>query len=90
MRISGPQECREYRYSGTGRLTGVHTTAANPDIDIPYATDPAGNRLPDPELHPDSTSRHGRITASRKMRTMSTATMNTAGWRRRRTASRKG
>ncbi|TMR06832.1 Vgr-like protein, partial [Escherichia coli] len=31
-----------------------------------------------------------RITASRKMRTMSTATMNTAGWRRRRTASRKG
>ncbi|CAM6692559.1 type VI secretion system tip protein TssI/VgrG [Escherichia coli] len=44
-----------YRYSGTGRLTGVHTTAANLDIDIPYATDPAGNRLPDPELHPDST-----------------------------------
>ncbi|HFD2497299.1 TPA: RHS domain-containing protein [Escherichia coli] len=31
-----------------------------------------------------------RLTASRKMRTMSTATMNTAGWRRRRTASRKG
>ncbi|EPR5828642.1 RHS repeat-associated core domain-containing protein, partial [Escherichia coli] len=55
VRISGPQECREYRYSGTGRLTGVHTTAANLDIDIPYATDPAGNRLPDPELHPYST-----------------------------------
>ncbi|HCD5268117.1 TPA: type VI secretion system tip protein VgrG [Escherichia coli] len=55
IRISGPQESREYRYSGTGRLTGVHTTAANLDIDIPYATDPAGNRLPDPELHPDST-----------------------------------
>ncbi|MED8036061.1 hypothetical protein Q5442_26785, partial [Escherichia coli] len=36
-------------------LTGVHTTAANLDIRIPYATDPAGNRLPDPELHPDST-----------------------------------
>ncbi|MCV4938341.1 RHS repeat protein, partial [Escherichia coli] len=54
VRISGPQECREYRYSGTGRLTGVHTTAANLDIRIPYATDPAGNRLPDPELHPDS------------------------------------
>ncbi len=52
MRISGPQECREYRYSGTGRLTGVHTTAANLDIDIPYATDPAGNRLPDPETAP--------------------------------------
>ncbi|HEA2125535.1 TPA: RHS repeat protein, partial [Escherichia coli] len=49
VRISGPQECREYRYSGTGRLTGVHTTAANLDIDIPYATDPAGNRLPDPD-----------------------------------------
>ncbi|WP_137504010.1 RHS repeat protein, partial [Escherichia coli] len=27
----------------------------NLGIDIPYATDPAGNRLPDPELHPDST-----------------------------------
>ncbi|EFK6382254.1 RHS repeat protein [Escherichia coli] len=55
IRISGPQESWEYRYSDTGRLTGVHTTAANLDIDIPYATDPAGNRLPDPELHPDST-----------------------------------
>ena len=33
----------------------MHTTAANLDIRIPYATDPAGNRLPDPELHPDST-----------------------------------
>ncbi|EOM4246717.1 RHS element core protein [Escherichia coli] len=55
IRISGPQESREYRYSDTGRLTGVHTTAVNLDIDIPYATDPAGNRLPDPELHPDST-----------------------------------
>uniref|UniRef100_UPI00191C7BA1 RHS repeat domain-containing protein n=1 Tax=Escherichia coli TaxID=562 RepID=UPI00191C7BA1 len=55
VRISGPQESRKYRYSDTGRLTGVHITAANLDIDIPYATDPAGNRLPDPELHPDST-----------------------------------
>ncbi|HBA8256689.1 TPA: RHS repeat protein, partial [Escherichia coli] len=45
VRISGPQESRKYRYSDTGRLTGVHTTAANLDIDIPYATDPAGNRL---------------------------------------------
>ncbi|HEB1789371.1 TPA: transposase family protein [Escherichia albertii] len=35
-------------------------------------------------------SRRGRITASRRMRTMSTATMSTAGWRRRRTVSRKG
>ncbi|EJW5675395.1 RHS repeat protein, partial [Escherichia coli] len=55
VRISGPRQTREYGYSATGRLTGVHTTAANLDIDIPYATDPAGNRLPDPELHPDST-----------------------------------
>ncbi|EKT1326274.1 RHS repeat protein, partial [Salmonella enterica] len=54
-RISGPQESREYRYSDTGRLTGVRTTAANLDITIPYATDAAGNRLPDPELHPEST-----------------------------------
>ncbi|MDZ8289911.1 hypothetical protein SNA80_01065, partial [Escherichia coli] len=45
---------RSYSYSTTGRLTGVHTTAANLDIRIPYTTDPAGNRLPDPELHPDS------------------------------------
>ncbi len=42
-------------YSATGRLESVRTTAANLDIRIPYATDPAGNRLPDPELHPDST-----------------------------------
>ncbi|HBA8446771.1 TPA: RHS element protein, partial [Escherichia coli] len=48
-------QTRSYSYSDTGRLTGVHTTAANLDIRIPYATDPAGNRLPDPELHPDST-----------------------------------
>ncbi|EHH4259069.1 type VI secretion system tip protein VgrG [Escherichia coli] len=31
------------------------TLAPDLDIRIPYATDPAGNRLPDPELHPDST-----------------------------------
>ncbi|EFU0719101.1 RHS repeat protein, partial [Escherichia coli] len=48
-----------YGYDSKGRLasehlTGVHTTAANLDIRIPYTTDPAGNRLPDPELHPDS------------------------------------
>ncbi|MCV4859490.1 RHS repeat protein, partial [Escherichia coli] len=55
IRISSPRQTRSYSYSDTGRLTGVHTTAANLDIDIPYATDPAGNRLPDPELHPDST-----------------------------------
>ncbi|EFP4587160.1 hypothetical protein HX910_005167, partial [Salmonella enterica] len=41
MRISGPQQTREYRYSEAGRLTGVHTTAANLDITLPYATDPA-------------------------------------------------
>ncbi|HAH0925462.1 TPA: RHS repeat protein, partial [Escherichia coli] len=55
IRISSPRQTRSYSYSITGRLTGVHTTAANLDIRIPYATDPAGNRLPDPELHPDST-----------------------------------
>ncbi|MEB7211619.1 RHS repeat protein [Escherichia coli] len=55
IRISSPRQTRSYSYSDSGRLTGVHTTAANLDIRIPYATDPAGNRLPDPELHPDST-----------------------------------
>ncbi|ELW5404596.1 RHS repeat protein, partial [Escherichia coli] len=55
IRISSPRQTRSYSYSTTGRLTGVHTTAANLDIRIPYATDPAGNRLPDQELHPDST-----------------------------------
>ncbi|ENT4929709.1 RHS repeat-associated core domain-containing protein, partial [Escherichia coli] len=55
IRIRSPRQTRSYSYSTTGRLTGVHTTAANLDIRIPYATDPAGNRLPDPELHPDST-----------------------------------
>ncbi|HFM3205346.1 TPA: rhs element protein RhsC, partial [Escherichia coli] len=54
IRISSPRQIRSYSYSTTGRLTGVHTTAANLDIRIPYTTDPAGNRLPDPELHPDS------------------------------------
>ncbi|WP_103650905.1 RHS repeat-associated core domain-containing protein [Escherichia coli] len=34
---------------------GWKMPADNLGIDIPYATDPAGNRLPDPELHPDST-----------------------------------
>ncbi|HCM2699684.1 TPA: RHS repeat protein, partial [Salmonella enterica subsp. enterica serovar Yaba] len=56
VRISGPQQTREYRYSESGRLTGVHTSAANLDITQPYATDPAGNRLPDPEFYPDSAS----------------------------------
>ncbi|EGZ1529043.1 RHS repeat protein, partial [Escherichia coli] len=54
IRISSPRQTRSYSYSTTGRLTSVHTTAANLDIRIPYATDPAGNRLPDPELYPDS------------------------------------
>ncbi|EBA4497518.1 RHS repeat protein [Salmonella enterica] len=56
VRISGPQQTREYRYSESGRLTGVHTSAENLDITLPYATDPAGNRLPDPEFYPDSAS----------------------------------
>ncbi len=55
MRISGPRQTREYGYSATGRLESVRTLAPDTDIRIPYATDPAGNRLPDPELHPDST-----------------------------------
>ncbi|ENK6898861.1 RHS repeat protein, partial [Escherichia albertii] len=55
VRISSPRQTREYGYSATGRLESVRTTAANLDIRIPYATDLAGNRLPDPELHPDST-----------------------------------
>lgn len=54
VRISGPQQTREYRYSASGRLTGVHTSATNLDITLPYATDPAGNRLPDPEFYPDT------------------------------------
>ncbi|MFG0517863.1 RHS element core protein [Kluyvera intermedia] len=54
IQIHGPLQTRHYRYSDTGRLTSVRTTAANLDITIPYATDPAGNRLPDPELYPDS------------------------------------
>ncbi|EOS0664864.1 RHS repeat-associated core domain-containing protein, partial [Escherichia coli] len=55
VRISGPRQTREYGYSATGRLESVRTLASDLDIRIPYATDPAGNRLPDPELHPDST-----------------------------------
>ncbi|WP_181573169.1 RHS repeat protein, partial [Escherichia coli] len=55
VRISGPRQTREYGYSATGRLESVRTLAPDLDIRIPYASDPAGNRLPDPELHPDST-----------------------------------
>ncbi|MEF4826789.1 RHS element core protein [Escherichia coli] len=55
VRISGPRQTREYGYSATGRLESVRTLAPDLDIRIPYVTDPAGNRLPDPELHPDST-----------------------------------
>ncbi|KIZ88653.1 RHS repeat protein, partial [Escherichia coli] len=36
IRISSPRQTRSYSYSTTGRLTGVHTTAANLDIRIPY------------------------------------------------------
>ncbi len=55
VRISGPRQTREYGYSATGRLESVRTLAPDLDIRIPYASDPAGNLLPDPELHPDST-----------------------------------
>ncbi|MFJ2974565.1 RHS element core protein [Kluyvera sp. NPDC087067] len=54
IQIHSPLQTRHYRYSDSGRLTSVRTTAANLDITLPYATDPAGNRLPDPELYPDS------------------------------------
>ncbi|HDX7707710.1 TPA: RHS repeat protein, partial [Escherichia coli] len=47
VRISGPRQTREYGYSATGRLESVRTLAPDLDIRIPYATDPAGNRLPD-------------------------------------------
>ncbi|EBA4599142.1 DUF4329 domain-containing protein [Salmonella enterica subsp. enterica serovar Mapo] len=57
VRISGPQQTRAYRYSDSGRLTGVRTTRPGLDITLPYATDPAGNRLPDPEFYPESSSR---------------------------------
>ncbi|EFE07717.1 RHS repeat-associated core domain protein [Citrobacter youngae ATCC 29220] len=53
-RISTPHQTREYGYSQTGRLTGVRMIADGLDIRLPYATDPAGNRLPDPEFYPDS------------------------------------
>ncbi|EKO8726078.1 RHS repeat protein, partial [Escherichia coli] len=77
IRISSPRQTRSYSYSTTGRLTGVHTTTSNLDIRIPYATDPAGNRLPDPDstlcIWPDNRitrdahylyryDRHGRLT----------------------------
>ncbi|EBB1793431.1 type IV secretion protein Rhs [Salmonella enterica] len=57
VRISGPQQTRAYRYSDSRRLTGVRTTRPGLDITLPYATDPAGNRLPDPEFYPESSSR---------------------------------
>ena len=57
VRISGPQQTREYRYSDSGRLSAVHTSATHLDITLPYVTDPAGNRLPDPERYPESSSR---------------------------------
>nr|WP_251124263.1 hypothetical protein [Escherichia coli] len=78
MRISGPRQTREYGYSATGRLESVRTLAPDPDIRIPYATDPAGNRLPDPSYTRTARSRRGRITASQRMRTMFTTMMNTA------------
>ncbi|EDS6428366.1 type IV secretion protein Rhs [Salmonella enterica subsp. enterica] len=53
VRISGPRRTQEYHYSSSGRLTRAHSISANLDISIPRATDPAGNRLPDPELYPD-------------------------------------
>ncbi len=80
IRISSPRQTRSYSYSTTGRLTGVHTTAANLDIRIPYATDPAGNRLPDPGAAPGQhPSACGRITVSPVTRTIFTGMTVTAG-----------
>ncbi len=79
IRISSPRQTRSYSYSTTGRLTGVHTTAANLDIRIPYATDPAGNRLPDPSCTRTAPSACGRITVSPVTRTIFTGMTVTAG-----------
>ncbi|SQA67617.1 Cell wall-associated polypeptide CWBP200 [Yokenella regensburgei] len=49
----------------------MHTTTANLDITLPYATDPAGNRLPDPEFYPDSSRKawgNNRITEDAQYR----------------------
>ncbi len=53
VRISEPRQTQEYHYGSSGRLTRARTVSTNLDISIPRATDPAGNRLPDPELYPD-------------------------------------
>ncbi len=52
VHISAPRQTREYGYSATGRLESVRTLAPDLDIRIPYATDPAGNRLPVPGAAP--------------------------------------
>ncbi len=57
--ISGPRQTREYGYSATGRLESVRTLAPDLDIRIPYATDPAGNRLPDRSCTRTVPSRRG-------------------------------
>ncbi len=78
IRISSPRQTRSYSYSTTGRLTGVHTTAANLDIRIPYATDPA-----EPPARPGAApGQHpacGRITVSPVTRTIFTGMTVTAG-----------
>ena len=79
VRISGPRQTREYGYSATGRLESVRTLA--PDRTsasrMPRTRRATGCRTRSctRTVH----SQCGRITASRRMRTMSTATMNTAG-----------
>ncbi len=45
---SAARGSRGYGYSATGRLESVRTLASDLDIRIPYASDPAGNRLPAP------------------------------------------
>ncbi len=48
------EKIHHYRYDTQHRL--VHTTSTGLDITLPYATDPAGNWLPDPEFYPQSRS----------------------------------
>ncbi len=58
IRISSPRQTRSYSYSTTGRLTGVHTTAANLDIRIPYAAGPGGQPPARPGAAPGQHPQH--------------------------------
>ncbi|GHL14114.1 hypothetical protein ECZU23_25570 [Escherichia coli] len=78
VRISGPRQTREYGYSATGGWQCTHPrTGPTSASRMPRTRRATGCRTRSctRTVH----SRRGRITASRRMRTMSTATMNTAG-----------